>query len=81
MKLKLRPDLEIIKRAMRLEEYWIVKDPVSFNHFLFSGQEIQLLKLFRRSANRRRHSTGLAGRISDHDSLVGTSAGLWQPVD
>ena len=46
MKLKLRPDLEIIKRAMRLEEYWIVKDPVSFNHFLFSGQEIQLLKLF-----------------------------------
>ena len=46
MKLKLRSDLEIIKRKMRLEDCWIVKDPVSFNHFLFSGQEIQLLKLF-----------------------------------
>ena len=31
---------------MRSEDCWIVKDPVSFNHFLFSGQEIQLLKLF-----------------------------------
>lgn len=46
MKLKLRPDLEIIKRKMRLEDCWVVKDPVSFNHFLFSGQELRLLQLF-----------------------------------
>ena len=46
MMLKFRPDLKIIKRKMRLEDCWIVKDPISFNHFLFSGQEIELLKLF-----------------------------------
>ncbi|MDG1872271.1 MAG: hypothetical protein P8J27_00060 [Mariniblastus sp.] len=46
MKLKLRQDLEFIERTLKLDDCWVVKDPISFNHFLFSSREFQLLQLF-----------------------------------
>ena len=46
MKIKFRQDLEFTRRVLELDEYWVVKDPISFKHFLFSSQEYQLLQLF-----------------------------------
>ncbi len=46
MKLKLRQDLEFIKRQKGYDQVWVVKDPVSFHHYLFTSQECYLLKLF-----------------------------------
>ena len=31
---------------MQQDDVWVVKDPISFNHFLFSSHEYQLLLLF-----------------------------------
>ncbi len=46
MNVRLRQDLEFLKRAMQQGDVWVVKDPISFNHFLFSSHEYQLLLLF-----------------------------------
>lgn len=45
-KIRLRQDLQFFRRGLRLEDYWVVKDPVSFEHFMFSSREFELLKLF-----------------------------------
>ena len=46
IKVKLRQDLELTQRSMQYEDFWIVKDPIAFTHFMFSGHEFQLLQLF-----------------------------------
>ena len=46
MRVKLRQDLEYVSRRLKRGESWVVKDPVSFQHFLFTSQELELAKLF-----------------------------------
>ena len=46
MLLQLRKDLQFYPREGNSTIQWIVKDPVGFNHFLFSDEEYFLLKLF-----------------------------------
>ena len=58
MKIRLRHDLEFVKRAMKFDDDWVVKDPISFNHFLFTDPEYQLLKLF--DGNRSENEIQLA---------------------
>ena len=60
MKIRLRHDLEFVKRAMKFDDDWVVKDPISFNHFLFTDPEYQLLKLF--DGNRSENEIQLAWR-------------------
>lgn len=45
MDVRLRQDLKITKRTQGLDSVWIIKDPVSLSHFLFSEQEYSLVKL------------------------------------
>ena len=46
MILQLRKDLLFYQREGKPAVQWIVKDPVGFNHFLFSEEEFFLLQLF-----------------------------------
>lgn len=46
MQVRIRHDLVFVKRQGRVQTQWIVKDPVCFNHFLFSNEEYVLLNLF-----------------------------------
>jgi len=46
IRVRSRRDLQVFPRDSGLENQWVVKDPVSFSHFLFSDQEKYLLELF-----------------------------------
>lgn len=46
MQIRVRKDLQTFPRGAGPDAQWIVKDPVSFSHFLFSPEEIFLLNLF-----------------------------------
>ena len=46
MQVSVRKDLITVPRDRGVNSQWIVKDPVSFTHFLFSKEELFLLKLF-----------------------------------
>ena len=46
MSLRLRGDLQFTQRQQGMSDVWIVKDPVSFTHFLFSEREYYLASLF-----------------------------------
>ena len=46
MLIHLRKDLLFYQRKGKSSIQWVVKDPVGFNHFLFSEEEFFLLKLF-----------------------------------
>ncbi len=46
IRVRARRDLQVFPRDSGLERQWVVKDPVSFSHFLFSDQEKYLLELF-----------------------------------
>ena len=44
MKIRMRSDLLLIQREQDIESSWVVKDPISFEHFLFSARELFLLR-------------------------------------
>lgn len=46
MSLRLRQDLQFTQRQQGFSGVWVVKDPVSFSHFLFSEREYFLAMLF-----------------------------------
>ena len=46
MLIHLRQDLVAYQRKSKSAIQWVVKDPVGFNHFLFSEEEFFLLNLF-----------------------------------
>jgi putative peptide zinc metalloprotease protein len=46
--LRLRPDLEIVRVEMAGTPTWIVKDPLTLEHFQFSAEEFALLDRLRR---------------------------------
>ena len=46
LQIRVRNDLQAYPRGSGLDTQWVIKDPVSFSHFLFSREEVFLLNLF-----------------------------------
>ena len=44
MKIRMRSDLLLFERNQGFESSWVIKDPISFEHFLFSARELFLLR-------------------------------------
>ena len=46
LQLRVRRDLHVFARGTEMAPQYVVKDPVGFSHFVFSAEELFLLKLF-----------------------------------